>query len=56
MVKDVIDGIKETELKAASLVEEARKKRAEIVSPFQRDLTICRQDFLEGGDHIQTRL
>lgn len=32
MVKDIIDGIKETEAKAAGALEEARKKRAEIVA------------------------
>lgn len=32
MVKDVIEGIKETEAKAAGMIEEARKKRVEIVA------------------------
>jgi len=32
MVKDIIDGIRETEAKASGLLEEARKKRAEIVA------------------------
>jgi len=32
MVKDIIDGIRETEAKASGILEEARKKRAEIVA------------------------
>jgi V/A-type H+-transporting ATPase subunit G/H len=32
MVKEIIDGIKETEARAANIVEEARKKKAEIVA------------------------
>ena len=32
MVKDIIDGIRETEAKAAGILEEARKKRAETVA------------------------
>ena len=31
MVKDIIDGIKETEAKAAGIVEEARKKKGELI-------------------------
>jgi vacuolar-type H+-ATPase subunit H len=32
MVKDIIDGIRDTESRAAGILEEARKKRAEIVA------------------------
>jgi vacuolar-type H+-ATPase subunit H len=32
MVKDVIEGIKEAEAKAAGIIEEARKKRGELVA------------------------
>ena len=32
MVKDIIDGIRETEAKASGTLEEARKRRAEIVA------------------------
>jgi vacuolar-type H+-ATPase subunit H len=37
MVRDLIEGIKETEAKAAALIEEAKKRKAEIVAKARDD-------------------
>lgn len=37
MVKDVIDGIKQTEAEAAAIVEAARKKKAEIIAKAREE-------------------
>ena len=37
MVKDVIDGIKETEVRAAAIVEEARRRRAQLVGKAREE-------------------
>ena len=57
MVKDVIEGIKETEAKAAGMVEEARKKRAEIVAGAREDARkVLEQAKVQGNEQVKQAL
>lgn len=57
MVKDVIDGIKETEAKAAGIVEEARKKKGESVAEAREAARKGIEDAgKQGGEQVKHAL
>jgi vacuolar-type H+-ATPase subunit H len=57
MVKDIIDGIKETEAKAAGIVEEARKKKGELIAAAREAARKGIEDAgKQGGEQVKQAL
>jgi vacuolar-type H+-ATPase subunit H len=52
MVKDIIDGIKSTEVKAAGILEDARKQKADIIAKAKDDARKIVEDSEAGGRDI----
>jgi vacuolar-type H+-ATPase subunit H len=52
MVKDIIDGIRDTETKAAGILEEARKQKAEIIAGAKDDARKTVEDAEARGKDI----
>ena len=49
MVKDIIDGIKNTEVEAAGILEDARKQRADLIAKAKEDARKIVEDAEAGG-------
>jgi len=49
MVKDIIDGIKNTEVEAAGILEGARKQRADLIAKAKEDARKIVEDAEAGG-------
>ena len=57
MVRDVIDGIKEAEAKAAGIVEDARKKKGELVAAAREAARKGIEDAgKQGGEQVKQAL
>jgi len=52
MVKDIIDGIKSTEVKAAGILEGARKQKADLIAKAKDDARKVVEDAEAGGRDI----
>jgi vacuolar-type H+-ATPase subunit H len=52
MVKDIIDGIKNTEAQAAGILEEARKQKADLVARAKEDARKIVEEAETGGRDI----
>jgi vacuolar-type H+-ATPase subunit H len=52
MVKDIIDGIKGTEVKAAGILEDARKQKADLIARAKDDARSIIGDAETGGRDI----